>query len=202
MAIAGLKVGPESFWELAAFVDVHGAHKLQEANVSAKDVRRLYAFWAWSQNNRVTAPRDGVVEEITMKVAEAFKVVSRIMMDDEKFLAEGDKYRAGEEDLNKSSFVKMVGKVIVRKSGKFTNHLYLTPDGLFAPVVVAMNTTTGAINISFADPIPGLSCKDLVQYFWGDKAGGRDTIAGSPRGETMTDADLENAAYLVSKRLS
>jgi hypothetical protein len=189
LAVLGRKPETPGFWDLAAFVDVNGPHKLGEADASEEDILRLYAYWAWSQAHRVFPPRDGSVADATDQVMEAAEAVEAILADYEPLLADGSDFRLAEEELNKSSFVEEVDGVVVRVAGAFTNHLYTTPDGKIGRAVVSLRTDFHACTVSFAEAIEGVTCRDIVQSVWTDKdedgkflAGGHATIAGGPRG--------------------
>lgn len=201
-AIIGCKPDAEDFWILAAFVDVKGAHKLAQSYASAKDIRRLHAFWAWSQKNRVFAPRDGSVADVTGKVIKGIEVLSRVLADDEQLLTEGDQFKAEEAALNAKSYVGRRDDVVIRKSDVFVNHLYVCPDGYVGKIVVALNTKTNGVTVSLSDLIPGRSCRTIVQNLWGEKAGGHDGIAGSPRDQKMAEVDLERAVTATVAALS
>lgn len=189
-AIIGRKPDASGFWRLAAFVDVNGPHKLSQSDASPEDIRRLNAYWAWSESRKVFPPRDGSSLDVTDKVMEGIEAIERIIADDEEMLKAGDAFKKADEDLNKSSFVEERDGVIVRVSGGFTNHLYVTPDGKVCKAVVALRTDFHACTVSFADPIEGATCRDIVQSVWTDRddkgqflAGGHATIAGGPRGK-------------------
>lgn len=104
-------------------------------------------------------------------------------------------WAAAGEELNRSSFRGLQYGVIRREAGCFVNHLYTAPNGEVGSAVVALNTATGAVTVSLADPIPGVSCVEIVQALWGPLAGGHAGIAGSPRGRVMTRDDLEAAVH-------
>jgi hypothetical protein len=194
LAILGRKPEAEGFWKLAAYVDTHGPHRLGEAGAEPVDVARLHAFWAWSEMHRVFPPRDGGVLDVTDRVEEAKRALVAILDGDQSFLRAGEEFARREEELNSSSFVQVVGEVIVRVSPAFVNHLYATPDGRICRGVVSFNATRGEITASLAEPVPGVSCRKLVQELWGPRAGGHDGIAGSPRGERRSLEDLQAAA--------
>jgi hypothetical protein len=59
--------------------------------------------------------------------------------------------------------------------------------------VVAHNKHVGTITVSLESPIPGVSCRDVVQKLWGELAGGHAGIAGSPRGQVMDEFDVDTA---------
>lgn len=198
MALMGMKPldpGFATFWDLAEFIDLRGPHRLAESGASAEDVRRLQAFWAWSQSFRVFAPRDGSVADVSEQVREGARVLFRILSDDSTLLAAGDSFAAAGEELNRSSFRGLQYGVVRRVADCFVNHLYTAPNGKVGRAVVALNTATGAITVSFADPVPGVSCVEIVQALWGPLAGGHAGIAGSPRGRVMTRDDLEAAVH-------
>lgn len=180
------------FWELAAFVDVNGPHK---ADRKHKAFSRLAAFWAWSGNNRVYPPRDGGVLDITEAFSKATKTVCYIIGGDANLLDAGIEFMVKEDALNKDSFLGIENEVITRDAPTFTNHLYGHPwDGSVAKAVVALNTKQKSVTVSLESPIDGISAKDVVQALWGEEAGGHDRIAGSPRNQEMTKADLHDAA--------
>jgi hypothetical protein len=192
MAILGRYVF-SSFWDLAAFVDVNGPHKLGEANASPEDLARLYAFWAYNENNRVFAPRDGSVLDVTAQVLDGVAAIEKILGDDPEMLAAGAKFKEEGEKLNAASFVEAPHGVILRVSPGFTNHLYTTPSGKVCKAVVAYNTLQGSITVSFADTPTGsrhMNAREIVQSLWGQEAGGHAGIAGSPRGQKMTLMDV------------
>lgn len=171
------------FWALAEFVDVNGPHKLGAARAWPEDLRRLYAFWAWSKT-LPPLPRD-TVSVVTDRVQAAGNVLARIFHGDADLLVAGDAFRHEEAALNARTFVGSRSGVIVRRATvarDFCNHLYVTPQGRQGRAVVAYNTATGAVTVSLADPILGVSARDIVQGLWGATAGGHAGIAGSPRG--------------------
>ncbi len=173
------------FWQLAAFVDVHGPHKLAQSGASAEDIRNLYAYWAWSETNKFLPQRDGSVSDVTEAVRDSIGVVYAILLGNRELHRSGEAFAAREAALNSASFVEESGGVIVRVSGGFTNHLYVSPDGTVARAVVALRTDFHSLTVSLADPISGVSCREIVQNLWGTEAGGHNGIAGGPRGAKM-----------------
>jgi hypothetical protein len=192
------------FWALAGFVDVHGVHKLGRSGASEQDLRRLNAWWAFSKG-LPRLPRDAV-SDVTEVIHAAGNALASILTGDEELLAAGDTFRAKERDLNERTFVSIdAAGVILRTADRvndFCNHLYTTPEGHAAKAVVAYNTATGAITVSLAEPVEGVSCRELVQALWGPEAGGHDGIAGSPRGQTMTELEFTQMVELARSVLT
>lgn len=201
LAVVGLKPEAPGFWNLAAFVDVNGPHKLAQSGAAPADIRRLYAFWAWSANNRVWAPKEGTVIDVTEKVMEGRAVLERILADDPELLSLGDKFQEDEEELNRLTFIELRHGVVVRVANGFANHLYVTPGGEVGKACVTLRLDVNGITISLADPIDGVNCAFIAEALFGPKAGGHATIAGSPRGEVMTAVDHERAITATATAL-
>ncbi len=200
MAVMGVKPENDDFWNLIGFVDVHGVHHVDEANASPENIRRLHALWAWSENFRVFSPRDGSVEDITQKIQEGFRIIEAVLNDDEELLIAGDAFKKAGELLNAESLIETNDGLVLRKHEKFVNHLYTTPDGNVNKAVLAFNTARQAITLSFADS-SNLSACTILQSIWGNEAGGHAGIAGSPRGQEMTEEDFEKAKNAVIEAL-
>lgn len=188
--------GSDEFWALAAQTDVHGPHTLDRAHPCYD---QLAAFWAWSEQNRLYAPRDGSVLNVTENIKAAVAALRRCIGRDPEMIAAGADLLAREDTLNSASYCESRSGVIKRVSGSFTNHMYSTPAGEAMRAVVALNESQNSITVSFATPIPGVSAKDIVQIMWGSEAGGRDVIAGSPRNRKMDETDLAHAYDVVIK---
>lgn len=202
LALQGLKPGGASFWELAAFVDINGAHKLALSGTSAEDLRALHAWWAWSEDHRVYAPRDGGVLDVSREVENAAVALNTILGGGEDLLRAGDIWKKTQENLNADTFVDTAGaKVAIRVSSRFCNHLYCGPDGTVYEAVVSLNPRTGAVTVSFADTPKGAGAVDVVQGLWGMEAGGHRGIAGSPRDRRMSILDLMEAAVATAHAL-
>ncbi|MBW2122274.1 MAG: hypothetical protein JRH07_10565 [Deltaproteobacteria bacterium] len=195
--------GTEGFWELAEFVDLHGPHMLTPEAGSPEDQARLRAWWAWAKVNIPRLPRDAVTD-VTALVLKALDFLQSVLLGKEpEAMAAGRAMAEAEDHLNTESFLRLEGEVVVRKSDEFVNHLYRHNGGaLLAKGVAALNSKTGAVTISLAAPIEGVSCRKIVQEIWGPEAGGHDGIAGSPRGQEMTDADLDRAAAALAAAIA
>ena len=75
-----------------------------------------------------------------------------------------------------------------RTKGEKVNHLYRDENA-----VISYDEKYKKIRISTADPIKNLSCRRLVQEWWGDRAGEHDQIAGSARGQIMSEDQFKEA---------
>lgn len=188
-----------TFWSAAEFVDLNGPHKKGSLPVETQE--RLAAFWAYSKS-MPRLPRD-TVSDVTEVVQEAGRFLRRLLCGTEEEKAAaiqmGRDFLAQERALNEATyrFVASARGVMARVTDDpkaFLNALYTTPDGSkMCAAVVAHNRGTGAITLSLADPLPGVSCRDIAQALWGSEAGGHPGIAGSPRGKVMAEEDFTAA---------
>ncbi|OGI19064.1 MAG: hypothetical protein A3B68_07625 [Candidatus Melainabacteria bacterium RIFCSPHIGHO2_02_FULL_34_12] len=180
-AVLERKPDADTFWRLAEFYDLSGLHKIKLASATDEDTRRLYAFLGWDSKNRVFPSQDGSISVITDNVNNGLDTIERIVGGNSELLIAGDDFRAGQDELNKSSFKDFKGGVILRESDKDVNHLYSTPNGDIAKVVVTFKPSKGKITLSFADPPKGKTAIEILRELFGQDAGGHASIAGTPR---------------------
>lgn len=196
-----------SFWKLAAFVDTNGPHKLGESGASEFDIDRLYAFWAWKKANIAPFSQDEATV-ITGTIVDSEAAIAEIIDGHPDLLTDGRIMRQDEMTLNRSTFITAIDKVIVRvtsfdpEDGQgFCNHLYTHASGKTYSAVVAWDKAGGSITMSLAEPIEGISCREIMQEAFGPEAGGHDGIAGSPREARMSLHDLLNVATLLAQKI-
>lgn len=202
LALSGRRADNESFWELVAYAETHGAHCIPDSNASEKDQKRIYAYFAYASHNKIIPPEDGSVKDVTTIVDEHAAAIAAIMRGDKSLMFNGRNYKREEDNLNKTSFIQENEGVIARVSPKFSNHLYRTPEGSIGKAVVAFNTSHGKITISFAQATP-ISAIQLAKNLWGGGAGGPNrTIAGSPQGVRMNLTEFSKAISAVQQALA
>lgn len=185
------------FWRLAGFLDVNGAHKIHLSGAPDEDVNHLYGWWAFFK----TLPRlpFNILTDVTRIVLGCAQAIREILVNDPERIEAGRTFRAAEDTLKRASFVGWHGPVLARRSptlNDFVNHLY-TEDGVVARAIVALNSEMGTITVSLESPITGVSCRDIVQGLWGPLAGGHAGIAGSPRGQRMTEEQFKDCIRAV-----
>lgn len=191
----------KEFWDLAEESDVKGVHMVNEDNpyfICMKGIQKEI------QTKRPNTPRDqnsdvtSFIEEISEYIEKALKTPQ-----------EGANFQQGldfvqsELDLNYATFQYMspLALIIRRSKGDFCNHLYSDPDGLRGVAVATYNEKWKSITLSLAEPHEGFSCADVVQELWGSEAGGHAGIAGSPRGQAMTEEQFYQAVSYFTDRL-
>lgn len=219
--------GEDLFWRVAAQIDVRGVHHLDDIfdrlqpSFDWSDMDRLTdqkyywdcevddtqdalnAFWAWSESNQLFAPRDGSVLDCTKFFVEAIRILNIILEGDTsngEFQAldkAGEDWAAAKRQLSEKSFNSTIGGVVlVRESDQFVNHLYTWWDHVYM-AVVGLNSATGEITLSLADPIEGVDCCAIAQRLWGPEAGGHVDNAGSPRSGGFDISAAYDAAHAL-----
>lgn len=206
MAIRGIKPECESFWQLAAFVDVNGPHKIGMYDGGSEDVELLNAWWAWSDKNKdISRPRfeDGlVIVDVTTNVDIMCSALTDILVRrTEHLITAGHEWVQAQKNLNEESYVESHAGVTVRVHSEFVNHLYVNPDGTVVKAVVGFNTKTGGITLSLADPVDGVDCAQIMQDLLGPEAGGHAGIAGSPRNKRLGTREVMGVAYEIASQL-
>ena len=197
----------DAFWALASFVDVNGVHKQNLSGASILDHARLDAWWAWADKHVPRLPREGVTD-VSALMEDAYKALADILVAGNPAMLEaGRRRREAGDALNVASLVEARSSgVLVRcapTERDFVNHLYeaFTGKGMVVGRAIVSYNPAGSITVSLADPVPGVSCRVLVQRLWGALAGGHDGIAGSPRGQVMMQADVESAVQALEDAL-
>lgn len=198
LALLSMKPNCEDFWEAAGKIDVNGAHKIDKLEISEENKLRLYSWWAWNENNKLFAPRDGSIVVVNDWIEKAYYAILMIVDDDKEMLDAGREFMERGKELNEESFVDSYVNddlnVVLRESDSFVNHLYNGPDGSVYDIVVSFNTKLNSVTISKSDNYIPVNCRLAVQDLWGDKAGGHEGIAGSPRDRVM---NLNDAIELI-----
>jgi len=192
----------DSFWNLAAFIDINGPHKISQANASKQDIERINAYWAWSQANRGPRRDNTVIHDAYEEVTKHLGAILEILFGNPRFLQAGIEFMNAESELEANSFYAMIhGRkpvVIVRQSDNFVNHLY-THDGTTADLVLAYNTKTKAITLSRESNDVLVNCCEIMQSVFGPTAGGHAGIAGTPRGVEYKLSDTNEVIAEIEK---
>lgn len=209
MALMGRKPTHDDFWALAAHVDLNGPHRAHELGVSLETRALVAGFWAWSRENRLFAPRDGSVQDVTEFITNSVAFLEGALSTEggtQGLADRGREFLGAQDELSATTLVADISvlsgqwRVFVRKHDGFVNALYRGESGV-ADVIVGLNTAQRSVTVSReSDKVP-VNCRDLVQSMWGPEAGGHAGIAGSPRDREMTDEDAEAAVTAVVRIL-
>lgn len=186
LAILGRKPNNDAFWAVAAHIDIRGIHKAHLHPEYNAVKPYLDAFYAYSEANKVFSPRNGSALDITKQVEDYCGIVLNILNNDADLLQKGRAWYESKTTLERDSKIKVVNDIIVRQADSFVNHLYEDKNA-----VLALNTKYQSITLSFAEQDDPRNACTIMQSIFGELAGGHKGIAGSPRGQTMTESDIK-----------
>lgn len=180
LALMGINKIDDEFWESVAFIDENGAHNLYQLDLQQQ--LKLNAIWAWSAKQ----PRECYTEntDVTETILTFWNAVKSVLKGNRLMLKEGQKWFKENNEAVEAHLVEETKTVKIFKTEQvFCNASYYSPlQKMVIPCIIALNTNTKAITISFADGGKKYSAVRIVQKLWGPEAGGHAGIAGSPRG--------------------
>lgn len=204
MALQGQKPEGPDFWKAAEYIDVNGPHHIHEFPQEIQD--KLNAYYAFENESRQAdgKPDREHIQDVTESVNKYIEGID-VVLDDKDYSHNAmiDAGRKWEQEVTKAVEDRLVSENenvrVFSTNGPFCNGSYYSPSQeKIVPAVVSYNEKFNSITLSFADGGKKLSARDIVQRLWGPEAGGRDGIAGSPRGREMTRGDLEEISEKVS----
>lgn len=199
LALEGKKPDDPDLWKAAAYIDVNGPHHIHELAQPIQD--KLNAYYAYvadtREKNNIGRPTETI--DVTQQIKDYEKAIEKIA--DEKNPEHDAMINRGiewERNTTKAVEDRLVAENenvrVFSTNGPFCGSAYYSPNReQIVPAVLSYNEKFHSITLSFADGGEKYSAKEIVQQLWGPGAGGRDGIAGSPRGQEMTQEDLAKA---------
>lgn len=195
----GRKKEDKEFWKAAEFIDLNGPHNLFQVD---EETRKKYiAYQAYQANHR--NPRFTEITDVTGIVLEHLGIIDRVIDGDKTLIQEGIKWDEETKKKIEECLVFENDNVRVFNSpdGVFCSAAYYSEkQGKVIPSTVTRNGKFKSVTVAMADGGKVLSAKELVQELWGNEAGGHPGIAGSPRGQEMTEKDMQQLANIVNER--
>lgn len=185
-----------TFWECAAFIDLNGQHHVNELPDTA--VLRLQAYWAWAATEG-RAPRCTELTDVTELIDKHIAALVKIYNGDPDMFIHGQSWAIEKEKAQEECLVEETLKYRAFVTDDFSKQCptayYSREYGKCIPITLTFNTATNAITIGCCDG--SVNACTIAKELWGDKAGGHEGIAGSPRGTTMTMKDFEEVKNYV-----
>lgn len=198
-ALQGRKPEDDRFWETAEMIDVKGVHHIHELDKDIQD--KLNAYYAYNYNHARERYSENV--DVTKQVEDAYGVINDILDIDapehDMLIADGREWAQAREAAVEAQLIYEDKNMRVFDSnGVFCAASYYSPkqDALI-PATVTYNEKTKTVTLGFEDGGKQYNAMEIVRSVWGPEAGGREGIAGSPRGAEMTKDDL----YAMVERL-
>lgn len=191
-ALQGRKPEDDRFWEAAEMIDVKGVHHIHELDKDIQD--KLNAYYAYNYNH--AGERYSKTADVTKQVEDAYGVINDILDIDapehDMLIADGREWaQAREVAVEEQLIYEDKNMRVFDSNGVFCAASYYSPkqDALI-PATVTYNEKTKTVTLGFEDGGKQYNTMEIVRSVWGPEAGGREGIAGSPRGVEMTKDDL------------
>lgn len=200
-ALMGRKIDDKEFWKAAEFIDLNGPHNLYRVNPEVR--QRYVAYQAYQTANR--APRITEITDVTESVMEKLDVVDKAIKGDKELVETGKKWDEEVKSKIEACLVYENENVRIFNSpeGVFCSASYYSEkQGKVIPATVTLNGRFKAVTMALENGGKEISAKEMVQSIWGPEAGGHKGIAGSPRGQEMTEADLEKLAKVLNEKIN
>ena len=204
MALIGIKPIAPEFWQGAAFIDVMGPHHIYELSQGVQDL--LNAYYAFNETNR--SERITTIADITEAIEPQIAAITCLLGEDSpqktEMLRKGVEWRERVTQAVEDCLIDESQNVRVFRTHRvFCASSYYSPKlGAIAKATVVLNEKFRAITVAFEDGGKAFSAKTIVQSLWGEEAGGRDGIAGSPRNWERTDTELEEELKRAAKAVN
>jgi hypothetical protein len=199
LALMGLKPEDTDFWKGAEFIDVNGVHHIHELPTETQD--KLNAIYAWNatrENKRITE-----VTDVTESILEWLEILEPVLgtNPDIEWIAKGKEWA---EKVTTEVESKLVSETETVRAfvtdSVFCSASYYSPKlQKVCKATVVLNTKFNAITVAFADGGKEHSAREIVQALWGEEAGGRDGIAGSPRSWSISEEQIEKEFHKAIK---
>ncbi len=205
MKLQGKLPEDPEFWKAAEYIDVNGPHHVYELDNEIQN--KLNAVYAWEQDNRKPIDRNSVTD-ITANIDEYSAAVDKAvdLFNEEHInvISRGAEWAKTTTNAVENCLLAETTRVrVFATDGPFCNASYYSPTlDKIIPAVVSFNKKFNSITLSFEDGGKEASAKEIVQALWGSEAGGREGIAGSPRGQEMTLDDLLKISQVIDEGLS
>ncbi len=185
------------FWNIVAFVDLNGPHKLQLRHletIDAAEKQTIEVLWSCFKFIEENVPRYAG-KDLIVDVTQVFMDLHRFLIDVSKnlhkYAEEGRIWNESKGDEIEQYLVSESEHIRVFAAPFFANGAYYSKNlKRVVPAVVNLNPTAGSITLSFEDGGEKFNAAAIMREFFGPEAGGHAGIAGSPRGVSYNLDDL------------
>lgn len=195
MHLLGKKPFNPQFWNSVEYIDLNGPHHIR--SLPTKHIEMIEAYWAWCYKERAV-PKIKELSDVTSLVFKHISAIKRILNGDKQLIEFGKKWSKNTTEKVESclryedNFIRAFVTENVFCSASYYSH------NQKKPVSVTISFHAGRREITIATCDESIDCEKVVQKLWGAEAGGRSTIAGSPRGKAMSERDFYNAVNYLN----
>lgn len=189
LALMGLKPNNKPFWQAVEYIDVNGAHHIQDLSQENQD--KLNAIYAWnaSQNKKERALGIiNVTEDILLYKSILDIVLNKDHPQNIQLIKQGKEWAKNRtKEVEDRLLFENEHIRVFQTDGVFCSASYYSPKyNQVKDCTITLNTHFNAITLAFEDGGKRFNAQEIVQQLWGNEAGGRAGIAGSPRNWSLS----------------
>ncbi|PGP11983.1 hypothetical protein COA01_34755 [Bacillus cereus] len=190
MHLMGRKPFNPQFWSSVEYIDLNGPHHIWKVQTKHKEM--IEAYWAWCFKERAV-PKIRELTDVTELVKKHMNAINRIMNGDNRLIENGKRWSQNVNERVESClrYEDDFIRAFVTENVFCSAGYYSPARKKSVPVTVVFHAGKKEVRIANSDG--SVNCEVIAQKIWGTEAGGRASIAGSPRGSLMTESDFYNA---------
>lgn len=202
MRLMDCYMSDRDFWESAEFIDVNGSHHKKEIPAAHIEIMDAYDAWYSEYSLGKLEVATDVTDFIKSNIAlmgilfDEYDIERSFLIRKGKEYAENTQKEIEECLVYESDYVR----IFVTTGPSCCAAYYSPKKDKIIPATIQLGSKNN-ITLGFADGGKICSAREIVQSLWGKDAGGRDGIAGSPRGKEMSMDDIYDLKDRVTEML-
>lgn len=180
----------DDFCQAIELIDVNGVHHMYKLSQENQD--RLNAYYAW---NFSQGRQERILEttDVTTKVEESLNIIQKIFNGNKELIELGKIWvKSATEAVENCLLFETKNIRVFSTPQVFCGASYYSPiKNQIMKACVSFNQKFKAITLSFEDGGKEFNAMEIMQELFGNEAGGRPGIAGTPRGVEFTNDDMK-----------
>lgn len=199
MALMGEKPDDKQFWSDVEFIDLNGPHRINDISIENK--KRMEAYWAWSSENNIF-PRLTSIADVTELVKRNFDIIKKILENDNHLIAKGNEWRQLIDEKVDRCLVEENEMIrIFKTKGVSCKSSYFSKK-YKRNIPITLTYNERAKDITLATCSNTINAEEIMQSLFGSLAGGRESIAKTPRGKKVPYQDFLLTIEKVKSQLN
>jgi Zn finger protein HypA/HybF involved in hydrogenase expression len=179
-----------SMCKIVEYIDVNGPHHLYQFDENAKLF--FQAYWSWNESNE-RKERITELTDVTQQILESIEIIEKIISGNKELLENGYVWSKNIQEATEKCLKKETKYYRLFLTDRvFCGASYYSPQqNTIIPAIISYNEKFKAITLSFEDSGKKFKADEIMKELFGDGAGGKAGIAGTPRGKEFTFEDTQ-----------
>lgn len=196
LAAEGIKPVDKAFWDGAEYIDINGRHHMGKLSTNVQN--QLNAVYAWMAMNPVGPYRETIdVSQIIEDYCFGINsIINETGILHDLMIEFGKVWNAKQNRIREECLVREFDslRVFCTKGVSCAAAYYSPEKGRIIPATLTLDQVKHNITLAFEDGGKQHSAVQIMQEIFGDEAGGKDGIAGTPYGIDYNMRDLMKTA--------